>query len=460
MVCQALRAGFTLFFFLFAGSSIFYWDVAGSWLGQQRVFQLLMIFWGCLSFLLLQKRISSPYAGLFFVVCLLGVCSSVASVYPEWALQEWARVVGMGLVVFLVAHLYVEERWQMLFVYVVFCISFILAYQFLLYYFSAIWSARHAINPYVLYAGFDNPRFYSQVMVLFMPLLAYLGGKWLVEKRWRLFFLLTCVAMIQWCVLVALAGRGSWLAILISHALFVFLLRDRAIVGLQFLFFCLGLFLYGMLFFVIPEFFSLPSQLPSGMRYGLSAREVLWKAAFEMFLENPFLGVGPLHFSAVWNHIAAHPHQMILQWLAEWGGVATSIALFVIGAGLWRGLIFLAIDEKRTPLDSALWLALVSALILAQVDGVFVMPYTEGWLVILAGLALARWLKSGRYISGLLLLSGMRAIACAVLVVLGTVISIQLPQIKSMQLAFWEEHGIGSPPRLWDQGWIPMRHLE
>src|SRR5690606_26735758 len=74
---------------------------------------------------------------------------------------------------------------------------------------------------------------------------------------------------------------------------------------------------------------------------------------------------------------------------AEWGIPATLLFLFSIMTGMWRGMN--RIRKNTTALDTALWMALLASLTLAQVDGVFAMPYTEGWLAIIAGLALARW---------------------------------------------------------------------
>src|SRR5690606_36380613 len=107
---------------------------------------------------------------------------------------------------------------------------------------------------------------------------------------------------------------------------------------------------------------------------------------------NPWLGVGPMHYSAVVNPISAHPHQVVLQWLAEWGVIATGLAIIIAGWGSIHGLKYLR-RQQAEPIDAALWLSIIGALVLAQVDGVFVMPYTETWLAILIGLAMARWAK-------------------------------------------------------------------
>jgi hypothetical protein len=175
-----------------------------------------------------------------------------------------------------------------------------------------------------------------------------------------------------------------------------------------------------------------------------------------MIKANPFLGVGPLHYSAVWNHIGAHPHQATLQFLAEWGIPATLLFLFSIITGMLRGASI--IRNNTDVLDAALWMALLASLTLAQVDGVFAMPYTEGWLAVIAGLALARWRSpSGAAAMNSPIRQGMFFVLLLLAItIIGRILILDVPVLHETSMKFYKEHGIGSPPRFWDQGWIPM----
>jgi len=217
-----------------------------------------------------------------------------------------------------------------------------------------------------------------------------------------------------------------------------------------------GAAVYFLLFFCIPEWAGLARDIPSSLRFDLSKRDILWHGAWVMIQTQPFLGVGPLHYSAVWNHIGAHPHQATLQFFAEWGIPATLLFLFVITTGMVRGMKIIRSDTDV--LNAALWMALLASLTLAQVDGVFAMPYTEGWLAAVAGLALARW---GAPV-------GATAIACLIrrsvfsillilaIVIITRILIVDVPSLHETSINFYKEHSIGSPPRFWDQGWIPM----
>jgi len=80
-----------------------------------------------------------------------------------------------------------------------------------------------------------------------------------------------------------------------------------------------GFLLFYVMFHLVPDWLDLAPTLRDSLRTTLSGREKIWLWAWEMAIANPWLGVGPLHYSAVVNPIAAHPHQVVLQWLAEWG---------------------------------------------------------------------------------------------------------------------------------------------
>lgn len=264
----------------------------------------------------------------------------------------------------------------------------------------------------------------------------------------------------QWMVLIALAGRGSWVAAAFAYGVaFLCFSEYSAIIKKQIVFIIYGFLLYIALFYLVPLlFFPETGHLPSGLRSGLSAREKIWTIAWNMALQNPWLGAGPLHFSSVWNHIAAHPHQAILQWLAEWGFIATILALIIIYFGIRKGFDFIRNNEKKEKyLDVAIWISLVSGLVLAQVDGVFAMPYSEGWFAIIAGLGVGRW-GDKHAIQNLGIKWIYIIIACFVFIIILSIVLFDVPHLYSSQTGFWKYHNIGSPPRFWDQGWIPMEY--
>ncbi len=449
-----------LFFFMvlcfFSSSAVVYWFFAGSWLEQQRVFELLMILCALFSFLCLgHVRVDSGVCKLWAGIFLIGAISSVFSRYPVWAGYEWSKSVGLFFLVLIGGRVFAEEKFRIAVLAIIVLLSLFLAYQFFLFYVMAFMSGVLDLNPYLLYPGFDNPRFYSQVLIVLLPLVIYVAALLAEKGRPLVASIVFLVCVIQWGLLIALAGRGSWLAValasVVGFLLFspfyrFFLLHLFTVIG--------GFFLYLFLFWLVPWYLELSQDFPTALRSGLSARELIWSKALEMAFANPFLGVGPMHFSAEWNHIAAHPHQMVLQWAAEWGIPATIIGVFLISLGMWRGFQYIRTSTSATELDVAIWMSLCSALVLAQVDGVFVMPFTEGWLAIVAGMALARWSNS-QPLSGAHVVA-LKMIAIPASLVVCYLLFVEAPQVYQKQIRFFEVEKIGSPPRFWDQGWIPM----
>jgi len=214
-----------------------------------------------------------------------------------------------------------------------------------------------------------------------------------------------------------------------------------------------GIILFILMFILIPAWLELTPDLRDSLRTGLSGREIIWSLAWEMSLAHPWLGVGPMHFSATFNPVAAHPHQVLLQWAAEWGLPATLMALVL---GLWGMGSSVGRLRGNNPdyMAAARWLAIAGALLLAQVDGVFVMPYVETWLAILIGLSLPEIsaLASNRPVQRHL----FQVMAIMVVFMTGHVLITEAPVIAESGGADSETNRLDWTPRFWAHGWIPM----
>lgn len=440
---------------LFSVSAVETWHFGYGWHEQQRIYQLLLLVLSAPLILLCPQQVLDRRAWMMLLgVLLLGACSSLRAAYPEWAFKEWARYAGLLLLAILVGGLVCHAHLQRLILWGVAAIGIIHAWQFIIFYLMAFVTGIRMLDPYLLLNGFANPRFFGQFQVMLLPVLATLFVYLHRGGRRRLAGILLAVLVVQWCIAYSLAGRGVWAGLLVGHlALLCIRWRFWRVVAVQVVAAVGGFFLLLILFKALPALLGFEQPLMDGLRSGLSKRELLWQSAWSMAIANPWLGVGPMHFSAVYNPIAAHPHQVILQWLAEWGFPATLLASALAAWGLLHGARVLHARQAE-PVDVGVWLAIVGALVLAQVDGVFVMPYTETWLAVLIGLALARWSRpvaAGR-VQRLVLGGG----ALSVVLILGRVLLLEVPTLPEVQEAYLEKHSVGWSPRFWLQGWIPM----
>lgn len=446
----------TLVLIAFCFSAVQIWHLGYTWHDQQRIYQLLLLC-ACapLAALLPQTMLPRPVKALLAGLVLLGLCSSLLAAWPEWALKEWSRYVGLTLLILTVGGMSGHTAWQSYILWAMASVGFIHAFQFLVYYLMAFATDIQMLDVDILFSGFSNPRFFGQFQVMLIPVLALLLERCHQQRRVASVTLLGLVLVTQSCIAFTLGGRGFWLGLLASHLALLLINRQLwRIVALQAGAALLGFLLFLLLFKLIPLWLGIDPVLRDSLRASLSGRDLIWQGAWEMALANPWLGVGPMHYSATYNPIAAHPHQVVLQWMAEWGFAATFIALVLGAWGLTQGIRVLR-QASANEWDAGLWVAIVGALVLAQVDGVFVMPYTETWLALLTGLAMARWSKPASA-------SRTQRLACAiiaipVLLVLGKVLINEAPTLPQTAGAYMTQHHTGWTPRFWSQGWIPMQ---
>ncbi|WP_459704241.1 O-antigen ligase family protein [Stutzerimonas marianensis] len=438
---------------IFASTAIDAWLLDLDWHNQQRAGQLILLATAAAVAMWRPLQTVSPLTfSLTIAALLLGAYSSIRADYPAWAFKELSIYAGSLITALLIgnaAKVPAIQSWLIRF----FLISTAAtAWMFATYYSVALHIETPNLDPYLLLYGFDNPRFLGQLQVLLLPILLAKMAEMRDKKSayWPLIFALL---IMHWCIAWSLGGRGMLAAAFTAHFVVILIRRSywRIFAG-QAVVAAFGLLLHVVLFVAIPDWMGIDATTRSAIRSSLSGRETIWLIAWEMFTRNPILGTGPLHYSAVWNHIAAHPHQLLLQWLAEWGALATIVLVTISVKGLLHGARFIQNESK--PIDVAIWIGIVSALLLAQVDGMLVMPYPSTWLAIICGLALARWTPA--LAPSLSQTCFFRCVGFTVFILITNILLTELPHLKKAEQAFHETNEIGSPPRLWSQGWIPM----
>ena len=445
-------------FIAFCFSAIQLWHVDYGWHDQQRIFQLsLMVVVALFSILLPRPALPALVILMLAGIFILGFFSSYFSAFTGWAYKEWARYCGLTVLAVFVASL-AEKKGVVGFLIFMMCfVGLIHVVQFVSAYLAAIVSVRN-FDPHVMFSGFSNPRFFSQFQVMLFPVLSALIVFCWQNQLKRVGCFLMSILAVQWCIGFALGGRGGLLGVLASHVVVVLInWRFWRLTAYQVTAASIGLCLYLISFFIIPFALGQDWAPHHVIRTSLSGRDLIWQWAYEMALSSPWLGIGPMHYAVVINPIAAHPHQVILQWLSEWGGMATGLALALGIWGIVRGAGFLR-HSSTSGLDSGVWAAIIGALVLAQVDGVFVMPYCETWLVVLIGIALGRYLQV--FPELLCQKIFFILISISAVLVLGQTLLKEVPGLPQEEAKFIHESRAGWKPRFWEQGWIPSTASE
>ena len=453
--------------FLFSLSAVVSLQLFGSWHDQQRALQLLFLIFSALIFFVVKiDRLCKISSAILTLVFFLGFVSSFCSEYFYWSTLEYLRYVLIIVLFFVVRGAGKEPLLQYFVFWLVAVIAFILASKSILNYIFDLLIGVDRIDIRSIYYGFDNLRFFGQFQVFCIPVIGFLYAVTRSSELKNANFIaimLFFALMVQWAFVFALGSRGVWLALgLTMFFVFIAIKAYRAIIKLQMIAILTGFFLYFLMFNLIPDYIGSDVRVYDSLRQTSSGRVDLWYETIQVALENLYLGVGPMHFASIHSSIAAHPHQMILQFFVEWGLFTAILILVLMVWGLLYSTYYVLKNKSTDHYDVTLFIAIVAALILAQVDGVFVMPYVEVWLAVFVGLAFSRWESSEKTVISF----RFKAILFP-LVLFGSAFFMYAlyDRFYEGDKGFYISQSYENildykKPRFWRQGYIPMTPIE
>jgi hypothetical protein len=148
-----------------------------------------------------------------------------------------------------------------------------------------------------------------------------------------------------------------------------------------------------------------------------------------LIAEHPWLGVGPMHFAHYSGHlhIAAHPHDWLLQVAAEWGIPALLALLVAVAFGiraLWRAGAQIGQDDAgNQAIFTALLVGAAAILVDGLVSGIFVMPQSQLAIALYLGCAIGwqRTVGPAKPVSAPRGIARAAGIACIVVAMAGVV---------------------------------------
>lgn len=321
--------------------------------------------------------------------------------------------------------------------------------------------------------AFGNRRFLNHAQLVMVPLLFGLSlqlGQEMGARaiRWGIRLVLST----HLALLIASGGRAAMLGFVIAGSVGIGLLwarrgdvlRDAILVIVG------GLTIYGLLFTGLGPYeqfggvtertelaYSRPADVSNG-RYDL------WAAAARMVADKPLLGVGPMHFAYYSGRHSGSPHNVVLQFAAEWGVPATLILLGLALLGIKRWWIFIrktAPESERYVRGVALKCAVVGTLVSSMFDGsLLIVPVAQVWLVLLLGLLVAHARQCGGDEMSLRATSSKgwsAGVLLAVALSLAPVITVSIQDIPTLDRRRYERRawiGRVPQPRLWQRGTI------
>lgn len=337
----------------------------------------------------------------------LGLISSLLAALPRWALLEWSLLLLLLLTAFGVAAQRRESGPVLDQPLVILFFATAVAYATsvcVVYITMLLFAPDYGLgfNTRELFPNFSNLRFFGHIQTMLLPFLL-LPAMWWGSTRRRCMALWIVPAI--WWMLVAGSGtRGTWVALLVGVIAVGLYGKSagRQWIKWQFAGLIAGLTCYVLFIILVPRWLEQHVWLQhrAGEILTLSLRDVLWRDAVNWALQHPLLGMGPMHYAQSATAVGAHPHNAVLQWLAEWGLPA---ALLLTGVFTLAGLTFAAyvrravdvVSDQDAQIRIALLAALSGAAAQAMVDGVLVMPVSQTLLVLLCGWAMGMYLPEG-----------------------------------------------------------------
>lgn len=433
----------------------------------QRVFQIAVavcaVAYG-LSVPRAARCVDNPTAIGLALIVGLGLISSLLAHQPPWALTELALVISCAATAVAVWRARREggeplDRGLILFV-LLLCL--IKSVQYLYAGALAFTSGTTVLNPDLLLSGFSNKRFYGQFQTFTLPLLALPLLLCSTTQRVRAgMFALLCI---WWLIAISGGTRGTWLGLGAAGAVLMLLgPSGRRWLAWQLAALCVGLLLYWLLFTVLAEHLGVGVSNAAADRLttSLSGRGAIWWQAWDMIIQRPLLGFGPMQFADIANDVAAHPHQAILQWASEWGVPSALCVIALVARASWATVAVLR--ERASSVSSVdllrlcLFAALIGALTQAMVDGVIVMPVSQLWLALVAGWLMALHVWRAPPTASVPILYKMWLVTSVVAVGLLVFVAIRdVPHLKQRIHDYVGSSQRLLQPRFWAQGVIAL----
>ena len=441
------------------------------WHDQQRMEQIVLLLIAALALatawrknlLVALAKLPTPSRLALALGFTLGCTSAFLAAYPRFAVLEWVTLLLLLGVVFVLAE---QTRlggvgfdtWA---IRLVVALATVIALKIMTGYVATMVEGAR-LNTLLLFEGtFSNRRVFGQVASMAIPLLAWplLSTEMPRVRRWSLFALLA----VWWMLVIVSGTRGTWMALAVA-AVVLAAVAWRAASGwlrIQAWAFGAGALLFAVLFVGLPAWLGLDASLENRLAgiSNMNGRAELWALAWEQIRTHPLLGIGPMHLAAIRNDFGAHPHNAVLQLVAEWGVPAALALILPAVAGLFYLLARLRLQETSTNvLLVCLTASLLAASAQSMVDGVIVIPYTQTWLVLIAGWVLGVYLRDGARAPVIPDSRMMRlGIPVVSLFAFAALLNGVLPEILNRAEATqaYADAGQLLPPRYWGVGWIP-----
>jgi O-antigen ligase len=306
---------------------------------------------------------------------------------------------------------------------------------------------------------FMNLRFFNQFQSWALPLLtlAYFYFKDHPRMK-KLAFIALCLF---WYLAIVSSSRAFILEYIILIPIIFFIDRKNTI---QYIKITIITFIIGYVFYFISQELLMTTAGKLALERDValdSARKFLWTVALDAFQSSPIIGIGPLQYPAYIFNIstkAAHPHNIYLQVLAEYGLIGFICFISILIYCAYKYIQFCYKNKSMTNL--LILSSLVCGFIHAGLSGVFVMPLSQLTAVIVFALAFSQYKKYASHTENIInsknkLSKSHKVLFYILTVLMGSALAIT----AGKQAITYPEHSRNCKkicylnPNFWSNGW-------
>ena len=241
-------------------------------------------------------------------------------------------------------------------------------------------SEQQPLNPYIIYSGFINIRFFNQVQVFILPFLVLLLK---FKSIQRVVFIILFLNLLLIFIGQARGALLSFLAFSIFALALKTTLKKQVLIGL-------ACFVLSCITFYVLD--SLNRGGAEILRTSSSGRIDLWfNTLSSLSLKHLFIGNGPGMFEMSLGNSApfSHPHNSVIEILNEWGLIALICILTVVFTTFRKAITHLK-QHKKDIITESLFYSFAIGITYSLFSGVHVMPVSQTLLFIMWGLLLGR----------------------------------------------------------------------
>lgn len=333
----------------------------------------------------LGKRVALSLLLLVFT----GAISSIMASHPVLAFRDYFVYCTIFSQALIVAALTVRDwRSGKVFVYSIMFFGGAYLFKFVVGLGAALYAGGE-VKAAILVTGVMNINFAAQFLSFVVVL--YSVYFLLMPQNIVTRLLVGLILVSAWALVFIAHYRGVALSTFSIVALIILLARrEKLLKSMRYL----GVLLASCgVYFIILEFGGLVEHKAQVSNLlSSNFRLTMWWECFLFALQHPFVGIGPGEYALQSFHLQfAHPHNIYMQFLAEWGVIAVfALAVPVIAAivASRKWLKFHDVNSHDDILVCGALFSVFSSALLAGVSGVLVMPYSQMMFALFVGISI------------------------------------------------------------------------